>query len=73
MGKFSNLIIGAALGATVGVVVNYLFGPANDAPFDATYRSRWDKAIEDGKQAADEREAELRRLFIEAKQVSSGT
>ncbi len=67
MGKTSNFVIGAVLGTAVGVVINYLFGPARDTQFNAQYRSRWDQALEDGKQAADEREAELRRQFLEAR------
>ena len=69
MGKISNLVIGMALGTAVGVVLNYLFGPARDTPANEQYRSRWDQAIEDGKQAAVEREAELRREFAESKKL----
>lgn len=68
MGKTSNLIIGMALGAAVGIAINYLFGPTLDAQFNAQYRSRWDRALEEGKVAAAEREAELRRQFEVAKQ-----
>ncbi len=69
MGKISNLVIGIALGTAVGVVVNYLFGPARETPFNEQYRSRWDQALEEGKQAAEEREAELRREFAEVKKL----
>jgi hypothetical protein len=69
MGKVSNLVIGVALGTAVGIVINYLFGPARDTPSNEQYRSRWDQAIEDGKQAAAEREAELRREFSETKKL----
>jgi hypothetical protein len=69
MGKISNLVIGIALGTAVGVVVNYLFGPARDTSLNEHYRSRWDRAIEEGQQAAEEREAELRREFAEAKRI----
>jgi gas vesicle protein len=68
MGKLANFLLGAALGAGVGVVFNYLFGPAQGTEFTQNYRSRWSKALDDGQQAADEREAELRRQFAEAKQ-----
>ena len=71
MGKFSNFIIGAALGAGVGLVINYLFGPARETEFNAHYRSRWDRAIEEGNQAAQAHEAELRRQFAAAKRLSS--
>lgn len=67
MGKTSYLIIGALVGAAAGVVVNYLFGPANGTTFDAGYRSRLDAALEAGDRAADARELELRARFIEAK------
>jgi gas vesicle protein len=67
MGKLSNFLLGAALGAAVGVVFNYLFGPAQGTEFTQNYRSRWNKALDEGQQAADEREAELRRQFAEAK------
>ena len=66
MGKTSNLVIGIAIGAAVGVVINYLFGPTLDAEFNNHYQSRWDRAIEEGKQAAAEREAEVRRQLVEA-------
>jgi gas vesicle protein len=67
MGKFSNFLIGATLGAVVGLVVNYLFGPATDTEFNQNYRSRLDKALEEGQRAADEHEANLRRQLGEAK------
>ncbi len=69
MGKTSNLVIGIAIGAAVGVVINYLFGPTLDAEFNNLYQSRWDRAIEEGKQAAAEREAELRRQLVEAQRT----
>ena len=71
MGKTGFLLVGAAVGAAVGVVFNYVFGPPNDAKFNAAYRSRWDQALEDGERAADEREAEMRRQFAVAKQSRS--
>ncbi len=63
MGRTSNFIIGALVGTAVGLAVNYVFGPANQATYDREYRSRLDKALEDGQHAADAREAELRRQF----------
>jgi gas vesicle protein len=68
MGKISSLIIGGIVGATAGAVANYLFSPARGTEFDQTYRSRWDKALEEGQQAAEAREAELRRQLAAAKQ-----
>jgi hypothetical protein len=70
MGKFTNFLIGAALGAAVGVVINYVFGPGQDSDFVQGYRSRLDKALADGEQAAAEHEAELRRQFELAKRQS---
>jgi gas vesicle protein len=71
MGRVSNFIIGAALGAAVGLVINYLFGPATGAEFNGKYRSRLDQSLEDGQRAADEHEAELRRQFEAAKRRNS--
>lgn len=67
MGKVSNFLIGAALGAAVGLVINYLFGPAVGIEFNQAYRSRLDQAIEDGKQAAAAHESELRQQLEAAK------
>ena len=67
MGKGSYFIIGAALGAAVGIAVNYLFGPAPGTPQDERYRSRLDAALEAGERAADQRELEMRTRFEAAK------
>jgi gas vesicle protein len=67
MGKLSNFLIGAALGAAVGVALNYIFGPAQDTEYNQNYRSRLNKALEEGDRAAQEHEAELRRQFELAK------
>ena len=67
MNKMSNFLIGAAVGGAAALVVNYLFGPSNETTFDEGYQSRVDKALADGKQAADEREAELRHQYEEGK------
>jgi gas vesicle protein len=72
MGKLGNFLIGAALGAAVGVVINYLFGPAQGSEFNGNYRSRLAKALEEGDRAAEEHEAELRRQFELAKRESGG-
>ncbi len=68
MGKISNLIIGAILGAAAGVLAAYLFAPAKENRFDQSYRSRLDYALDEGRKAAADREAELRQDFIAAKQ-----
>ena len=68
MGNFSSFIIGAAIGVAVSAVVSYLFGPTNDAEYDATYRSRLDHALEEGRKAARARQIEMRQSFEAAKQ-----
>ena len=70
MGKFSNFMIGAAVGAAAGFAVKYLFGPAPETTFDAQYQSRLDHAIEEGRTAAQQREIEL-RTELAAKQGRS--
>lgn len=71
MNKMSNFLIGAAVGAAAALAVDYIFGPANGTTYDNRYQSRLDKALADGKLAADEREAELRRQFEEDKRPRS--
>jgi gas vesicle protein len=71
MGRTSNFIIGALLGAAAGMAISYLFGPANDTTYDKGYQSRVDKALSDGQRAADEAEASLRRQFEEGKRPKS--
>ncbi len=71
MGKLSSALIGAAIGASAGFVVKYLFGPANDTRIDATYQSRLDHALREGKRAADDHEAELRRQLAQARGQNS--
>ena len=73
MGKLGNFLIGAALGAAVGIVLNYLFGPAQGSEYNQTYRSRLDKALEEGDRAAEEHEAELKRRFEMAKRGGKGS
>ncbi|RIK39682.1 MAG: hypothetical protein DCC55_17300 [Chloroflexi bacterium] len=72
MGKLGNFLIGAALGAAVGVVINYVFGPATGSDFNQNYRSRLDKALEEGERAAQEHEVEMRRQFEAAKRGNAG-
>jgi hypothetical protein len=67
MSKTLYLLMGAALGAAVGWVYDYLSSPAEATKFDGTYRSRLDWALEEGEKAADLREQELRREFEAAK------
>jgi len=70
MGKISNFIIGAAIGIAGGAVVNYLFGPTDDAQDDGTFRSRLDFAMDEGRKAAHEKEVELRRDFEQGKRLT---
>ncbi len=68
MGKTSNLIIGTILGTAAGVLAAYLFAPAKETPLDQSYRSRLGYALDEGRKAAADREAELRQDFVAAKQ-----
>ncbi|MCL4858425.1 MAG: hypothetical protein KJZ93_03415 [Caldilineaceae bacterium] len=72
MAKLTYFTIGAVLGAAVGVVINYVLGPALGTEYNQTYRSRLDKALEEGDQAAAEHEAALRRQFEAAKRRNGG-
>ncbi len=67
MNKSGSFLVGALLGAGVGLLLGYIFSPAPDADFDHRYRSRLDQALDEGRKAAAETEAELRRRFEEAK------
>ena len=69
MGRTSSFIVGATTGILAATVLTYLFGPARATTFDQTYRSRWDQALADGKQAAIEHEAMLRQQLAAAKQA----
>jgi hypothetical protein len=75
MEKFMHRVISFLAGATIGVlaatVLTYLFGPASTTTFDEQYRSRWDQALADGKQAAIEHEAALRQQLALAKQSTA--
>lgn len=75
MSKTMYLLIGAAMGAAVGMALNYFLGPADDTTYDADYRSRLDFAFDEGRRAADEKERELRRQIIDFRQsnAKSGT
>ena len=61
------VVLGSVVGAVVGLAVNYLFGAASETSFDERYRSRWDLALQEGRQAAAEHELELRRQLEVAK------
>ncbi len=68
MGRLLSFFLGAAVGVLAATVVTYLFGPAHNTTFDQHYRSRWDQALADGRQAAEEHEAALRQQLATAKQ-----
>jgi len=70
MGRTSYLLIGAAIGAAVAAALNYFLGPAPGTTYDATYRSRLDFALDEGRRAAVEREQELRRQLTDLRRVS---
>lgn len=59
--------IGSAIGAAASAAYNYLFAPAPETTFDATYQSRWDWARTIGDAAASEREADLRAQLAAAR------
>lgn len=67
MGKSGNFIVGTLIGVAVGAVVAYLFGPAQNTRFDATYQSRLDRALDEGRLAEEAKAEELRREFAQAK------
>ena len=67
MKKSVAVLVGTVVGAAVGLTVNYLFGAASDTTFDENYRSRWDRAVQEGRRAAAEHELLLRRQLEVAK------
>lgn len=68
MGRVISFIAGATIGVAMAAITTYLFGPARDTHFDQRYQSRWDRAWEEGRQAAIEHETALRRQLANAKQ-----
>ena len=71
MGKEKSLIIGAAIGAALGIIYDYFLGPAPGTSHDSNYRSRLDRALDEGKLAARQKEAELRNQLAEEQQPRS--
>lgn len=71
MKKSVAILLGGIVGTTVGLAVNYLFGAASTTTFDERYQSRWDLALEEGRQAAAAHELELRRQLTAAKLPTS--
>ncbi|MEZ4675630.1 MAG: hypothetical protein R2932_15475 [Caldilineaceae bacterium] len=68
MRKSMAVAIGTAVGALVGLTINYLFAPAAGTTLDEHYRSRWDRALDEGREAAVAHELEMRRQLMAAKQ-----
>ncbi len=73
MGRVLSLVIGAAIGAAAAAVTTYLFEPARETQFDQRYQSRLDRAIAEGKTAAIEHEATLRRQLAATRQLPQPT
>ncbi|MBI1295239.1 hypothetical protein GC175_09820 [bacterium] len=69
MSKSINLFLGTVVGIAVGLAVGYVMAPARDTSFDKGYQSRVDRALEEGRKAAAQREAELRAEFEQAKRL----
>ena len=61
MGRVLSFLLGTGVGLLAATVLTYLFGPARNTTFDQHYRSRWDQALADGREAANEHEAALRQ------------
>ena len=67
MSKSVSFVLGAVAGVALGALVGTILAPARGTSFDRSYRSRLDTALAEGRRAAAEREAELRRQFEQAK------
>ena len=67
MSKAANFVFGTIVGTAVGMAVGYILAPSQETTFDKGYRSRLDKALEEGQTAAVLREEELRRQFEQSK------
>lgn len=70
MERVISFTIGATIGMLTAAIATYLFAPARDTHFDQRYQSRWDRALAEGREAAAEHEATLRRQLAQAKQSS---
>ena len=67
MKKLIKLVLGTGLGLAAGYVAGLLLTPASGEDLQTQLRSRIDRAIDEGKSAANTREAELRAEFTTAK------
>jgi hypothetical protein len=59
MSKTRAALFGGIVGTVAALAVAYLFGPAPDTTYDASYRSRLDDALDEGRKAAQEHEERL--------------
>ena len=69
MNRWGYFAIAGIVGAAAGAICNYLFAPAPETTFDASYQSRLDWALAEGEKAAAQRELELRAEFEAAKRT----
>ena len=69
MNRWGYFAIAGIVGAAAGAICNYLFAPAPETTFDASYQSRLDWALAEGEKAAAQRELELRAEFETAKRT----
>lgn len=67
MGKSENFVIGLIVGAALGAVAAYIFGPSRATTYDSRYQSRWDRALAEGKEAESKKKAELEAELEETK------
>jgi len=67
VGKAESLAVGLLIGAAMGAVAAYIFGPSRKTTFDAGYQSRWDRAVAEGKEAEAARKEALERELAEAR------
>ena len=65
MGQKRYLWVGAVWGVGGALLLAYLLGPAPGSRYDASYRSRLDHALDEGRRAAAEEEERLRRRLNE--------
>lgn len=70
MGSFFRFLGGFVFGALVGGIAGLLLTPQSGEDLQRTMRERMQQVIEEGRQAAAERRAELEAQFAQAKQVT---
>ena len=67
--KFLAFLEGLACGSLVGAVVGLLLAPQPGDELQSKVRERYHEVIDEGRQAAAERRAELEAQFAEAKRA----